>query len=158
MVEYNTITIHYSQKFYLIIIGQPYSHRIGYTGLLTTLLLQAPYIHDRINLTSWGLKSDLLFPMVNCELETFTPHDLKKKERLASSWSSLIRDCAFIQASGNGGNVESVKCFYVSKRPWRRADNRRGWATAYTRKSLRVKQLKSYSPDSSGRTVRDLDS
>ena len=52
--------------------------------------------------------------------------------------------------------MESVKCFYVSKRPWRRADNRRGRATAYTRKSLRVKQLKSYSPDSSGRTVRDL--
>ena len=24
MVEYNTITIHYSQKFYLIIIGLPY--------------------------------------------------------------------------------------------------------------------------------------
>ena len=66
MVEYDTITIHYSQ---LIMIGQPYSHRIGYTGLLTTLLLPAPYIHDRINLTSWGLKSDLLFPMVNCELE-----------------------------------------------------------------------------------------
>ena len=27
MVEYDTITIHYGQKFYFIIIGQPY-HRV----------------------------------------------------------------------------------------------------------------------------------